>query len=115
MVTRSRLPRATELIVDRAKVVDYLLASAHPDGGPKSRFFRAFGFSAQQWEVLADALRSHGKEREIIEEKTSRWGRKFSVSCSINTPDGRNPCVLSVWIEEGGAPARLVTAYPGQT
>lgn len=62
----------------------------------------------------AEALRSHGKDREIVEEKTSPWGRKFLVSCSINTPDERKLCVLSVWIEEGNAPARSVTAYPKQ-
>lgn len=31
MTIRSRLPRPAELIVDQAKVVDYLLAPSHPD------------------------------------------------------------------------------------
>ena len=34
-------------VVERHKVVGYLLNSAHPDNGGKARFFESFGFSAK--------------------------------------------------------------------
>jgi hypothetical protein len=37
--------------------VDYLLSALHPGGRAKARFFRQFGFTAADWNVLADALR----------------------------------------------------------
>ncbi len=41
------------------------------------------------------------------------YGTKFVVRCSIETPDGRSPCVFTVWMrEEGNDLSRLVTAYP---
>jgi len=40
-----KLPNAERALVERGKLVDYLLDLEHADGGPKARFFMAFGFS----------------------------------------------------------------------
>lgn len=40
-------------VVEREKVVDYLLNPAHRYGASKARFFGAFGFRVEQWETFA--------------------------------------------------------------
>lgn len=107
-----KLPQAGALIVDQAKVQDYLLNLSHEEGGPKAKYFRNRGFKPEEWQLMADALRQHGLTQPVTEASESRHGRKFTVECQIMTPDGKNPCILSAWIQEGTKPPRLVTAHP---
>ena len=39
-----KLPNAHLAVVERAKIVEYLLNPAHPDNGGKAPFFMALGF-----------------------------------------------------------------------
>lgn len=107
------LPNSSRVQVDKEKVVGYLLARDHPDGGPKARFFERFGFHPSKWTVLAEALREHGQRHPVSNVVESRHGMRYSVDGSIRSPDGRNPSIRTVWIVELGlAGPRLVTAYP---
>ena len=112
-------PPAAAFHVPPEKLTWYLLDLAHPKGGAgKARFFRAFGFMPEGWKQFAEALRAHGAGRTLaeveavavpaLEPPTQTW----VVECALTTPDGRNPCVRSVWRLQGGQPPRLVTAYP---
>lgn len=47
------LPRAEALVVEREKIVDYLLNPAHRYGASKARFVAAFGFRVEKWGRLA--------------------------------------------------------------
>lgn len=107
-----RLPQPDALRVDREKIVDYLLNPDHKDGASKAKFFTAFGFATDAWEVMAESLRQHGRRRDIVGEKSSGFGVKYELQCDLITPDGRNPCIWSIWIIETDEPPRLVTAYP---
>ena len=41
------------------------------------------------------------------------FGVKYKLSCEIQTPDKRNPCIITIWIVEAGMKApKLITAYP---
>jgi hypothetical protein len=100
-------------VVMEAKVRDYLLALSHPEGGAKANFFLARGFTPQDWQGMAEALRAQGSENPVESYESTPYGRKIMVRCHLVTPDGRNPCILTVWMEEDGKPIRLVTAYPG--
>lgn len=108
-----KLPDAELAIVDESKVVDYLLSERHPDGRAKAAFFSAFGFQARHWRTFAGALRAHGASGEVTGMSDSGYGTRYSVDGVIETPDGRNPQVRTVWIidSERRAP-RLVTAHP---
>ncbi|WP_156630179.1 DUF6883 domain-containing protein [Methylobacterium sp. Leaf112] len=103
----------SDAVVSEAKVRDYLLATSHPDGRGKATFFLARGFTPQDWHEMADALRAQGSENPVERYESTPYGRKIIVRCHMVTPDGRNPCILTVWMEEDGKPIRLVTAYPG--
>ncbi|MDB5971318.1 MAG: hypothetical protein JWQ90_3768 [Hydrocarboniphaga sp.] len=100
------------LTVQQNKIVGYLLDLHHPQGGSKARFFTAFGFDQQDWPIFASALQQHGMTQQLQSETPTAFGPTYEVACSIVTPDGRNPCIISVWIAEPSTHPRLVTAYP---
>lgn len=108
-----RIPNFEQVLVPRAKIVDYLLSDTHRDGRHKAVFFRRFGFTAEKWEELANALRRHVSEHEVIGEEASLFGRRFVVEGIMECPDGRRPQLRSVWFlrNEESIP-RFVTAYP---
>lgn len=108
----SHLPERENLHVEERKVTKYLLNLEHEIGGPKAVFFLKRGFTPEHWEVLAQAIREHGATRQVTEEEETPRGRKYEVQCQLVSPDGKNPCILSVWIKEGTKPLRLVTAHP---
>ena len=107
------LPSAHRATVDESKVVEYLLSVVHPDGRSKATFFTAFGFRRERWETFARALCNHGKHGAVNGAAKSDYGTRYSVDGVIETPDGRNPWIRTVWMvaAESEAP-RLVTAYP---
>ena len=108
-----KLPNATELIVEREKILDYLLNPVHRYGAAKERFFTAFGFRPDTCEVLGEALREHGRKNEIVRVYETGFGPRFIVEGALNTPTGRRPRVRTVWQFDHGAIApRLITAYP---
>ena len=107
-----QLPQANVLRIDQAKVQDYLLNLSHKEGGSKAKYFRNRGFKPEEWQVMVEALRQHGATQTVTEASESRHGKKFTVECQIMTPDGKNPCILTGWIQEGTKPPRLVTAHP---
>ena len=51
-----KLRNAHLAIVERHKIVDSLLNSAHPDNGGKAQFFESLGFSLDNPEQLVTAL-----------------------------------------------------------
>jgi hypothetical protein len=109
----SQLPRAALATLADAKITQYLLNSAHPDGAAKAIFFRSFGFSSANWSELKQALLDHPLQNPVTNQTSNPFGQKFEVSCSLMTPDGRNPCIISVWIIEPPDPnPRFITAYP---
>lgn len=98
--------------VSEQKVRMYLLNINHPVGGPKARFFLARGFLETEWQVLDKALRRHPVDNPIEGTEQTDYGLKLTVRCHVQTPDGTNPCIRTVWMVEAGASPRLVTAYP---
>ena len=108
-----KLPHPDELVVDREKVVDYLLSFTHRYGASKARFFSAFGFRAEEWERLASALREHGRTHEVARGRETGFGARYVVEGELITPSGRRPRVRTVWQFDAGAVApRLISAYP---
>jgi hypothetical protein len=99
-------------VVPGEKLRLYLLNLDHPAGAPKARFFIAAGYSWQESDVLAEALRTHAADRDVEAELATPYGTKYVVRCQMPTPDGRDPCIVSVWFDSGDGRARLVSAYP---
>lgn len=109
----SRIPLDDQLTVDLTKITEYLLNLSHDEGAPKAKFFLGRGFALSQPNLLASALIEHGRTQTITATIKSAYGTKYEVQCQLVTPDGKNPCILSVWIQEGKKAPRLITAHPG--
>jgi hypothetical protein len=69
-----KLRHAHLAVVERDKIVDYLLNSAHPDNGGKAQFFESLGFSVGVPELLIDALRAVALTGSVVESvESSPW------------------------------------------
>ena len=111
-----RLPNAEKAVVERDKLVDYLLNAAHPDNGGKAAFFEGLGFCRAEPETLAKALRELARQAEVTRIATSPHGRKYVIVGQIKSPIGKAADVQTIWIvDKGRNVARLVTAYPRKT
>ena len=107
------LPEIENLVVERIKIESYLLNPAHPFGGSKARFLVDFGFTRNNWEVLAEALLEHGKRYPVARSKETGFGPRYEVDGRLRSPDGRDPRITTVWqIDRGEIAPRLITAYP---
>ena len=107
------LPNARSASIADAKVRDYLLHASHPNNGGKADFFTRFGFSRTRWIELRDALLEHARANLVEQVQRSPYGTRYRVRCDLQTPDGRNPCIKTVWvIDATAANPTLVTAYP---
>jgi hypothetical protein len=110
-----KIPNNTEAIVDANKITDYLLSETHEQGKSKAAFFKRFGFDSSSSTIFEEALKTHAVDREIVKENDSPYGKKYQLECDIDTPDERNPCIVSVWIVENDSDEpRLITAYPAK-
>jgi hypothetical protein len=108
-----KLPNAPKAIVERDKILVYLLNPEHQIGASKAHFFINFGFSAAKWEQLAKALLVHGQTHEVKRVRETDFGPRYEVEGSLKTPDGREPFIRSVWqFDKGEVAPRLITAYP---
>lgn len=110
-----KLPNPDNLLVEPEKITDYLLNPAHRYGASKARFFAGFGFRLQAWEVLAEALREHGRTQEVAQVQETGFGPRYTVEGELSTPGGRCPRVRTVWQRDEGVVAPcLISAYPVQ-
>jgi len=108
-----KLPNGDLAIVEREKIVAYLLNARHPDNGGKAAFFQKLGFERDGWAAFATALRTLAVTGAIARTVESVHGTKHVVDGRMQTPRGRSPMVRRVWIVDRGVEApRLVTAYP---
>ena len=111
--TSIKLPNMDKAIVEREKILGYLLNAEHRIGASKARFFTKFGFTAEKWEQLAKALLVHGQTHEVKRMRETNFGPRYEVEGALETPDGREPFIRSVWqMDKGEVAPRLITAYP---
>ena len=108
-----RLPNGNRAIVAPTKITHYLLDDGHPDGGPKSRFLRSFGFDPASPGVLRDALLAHALTHDVSATHLVEQGEVFEVTGPMLAPDGRLPMIRTVWIIlKGETDPRFVTLKP---
>lgn len=108
-----KLPNYEKAVIPKAKITDYLLSLGHRDGCSKAKFFIRFGFSLEQWKLLAQALKYHAIHNEISKIEISYFGIRYVIVGTLLSPDRRNPEIRSVWFVKNGAEIpSFVTAYP---
>src|SRR3712207_9501220 len=93
------MPKAASAALRMNKITAYLLNEFHADGKSKCAFFKLFGFSPENPGHLASALRAHAMDRAVTKTVATVFGTRYVVECSLRSPDGRNPCIVSIWQE----------------
>lgn len=107
------VPNAQGATVAANKIQSFLLDEKHPGNKGRAKFFALFGFSPVHWDVLRDALIGHVNNNQVQDTETTQHGAVYTVRCSLASPDGRNPCISTIWtIEPSGGP-KFVAAFPG--
>lgn len=110
-----RVPGADLAIVGPAKVRDYLLSPEHPVGRLKAVFFRALGYTKEDWWRLQQDFLALVASEEAVPGQSSDFGQKYEVHGTIQGPSGRRAEVVTVWIILAGERSpRFVTAFPGE-
>jgi hypothetical protein len=107
-----KLPNAEAAFIPPDKLIGYLLARAHPVGGPKARFFRAHGFDEEHVADLEAGLLALARSADV-ETVVAPHGVKYVATGWLPTPAGMAVRVRTVWIMDPADPRpRFVTAYP---
>ncbi|HEX8424104.1 MAG TPA: hypothetical protein VF634_11860 [Pyrinomonadaceae bacterium] len=107
-----KLPNADRAVVDAAKLRDYSLNPAHPEGKHKARVFRAaLGLTIDDVERLREML----LEAVLIAEATPRpetlYGMRFIVDFDVTGSHG-SVAVRSAWMIRNGEDfPRLTSCY----
>ena len=110
-----KLPNAERAFVEHEKIRDYLLNPAHPDNGGKAQFFLSAGFSKDNWQSFAAALRQLVETAPVAKKVESPHGIKYVVDAKMMTPQGKMCELRTIWIvDKGEQMPRLVTAYPNE-
>jgi hypothetical protein len=108
-----RLPHLDRAVVPQGKIVNYLLSAQHSGGRAKARFLEGYGFRAQHWRVLRDALIAHAEANDITASQQTRFGTRYEIDGPLPAPDGRAPMIRVVWfVELQEAAPHLVTLVP---
>lgn len=108
-----KLPNLDNAIIDREKIVDYLLNAAHPDNGGKAEFFHSLGFDRDNWQEFTEALWRLSEKAEIAQIVESPHGAKYIINGELESPQGKRSMVRMIWIVDSGHDEpRLVTVYP---
>ena len=109
----SRVPNADRAIIDQRKFLNYLLSPDSKDGAPKAKFLATFGYEKKNRRLLRRAVLEHLKLNDFATSRKTDYGRIFEVFGRLQTPDGRNPTVLIVWvIKRTENRPRLVSLVP---
>jgi hypothetical protein len=108
-----RLPNAKHAIATESKVAGYLLNPMHSDGRSKAVFFLRFGFTADEWPNMAEALVHHVLENEVVHQERTRYGMRYVVDGPLSSPSGQLLNIRSAWfIDNGSEIPRFITAHP---
>ncbi len=105
-----KLENLERAVLSKEKVL-YLLTKR--ERNDKSKYFKAFGFTVDQWERLRESLIEQAKQGNVVLRRKEFDFEKIEVIGEMPTPDNRNPTVKTVWyIDEGTDFPRFITAIP---
>lgn len=96
-----------------AKLRDYVLNPAHPQGGPKARVFAAvLGITRADWQYLRAQLLTQVRVTSATPRGSTKWGDLYEVLLNVRGRNGRTAQVRSGWIVRiDDERPHLTTAY----
>jgi len=107
-----KLPNANRAVVDIAKLRDYSLNSAHPEGKHKARVFASsLGFTTADADRLREMILSEVLQQEATQGRADEHGTRYTVD--FEAQGFRDMVTIrTAWIiDTGEAVPRLVSCY----
>jgi hypothetical protein len=100
-----QLRNAHLAIVERHKLLEYLLIAAHPDDGGKAQFFESLGFRSENPELVVGVLQAVVQTGEVVEMVESSTARNMlsmdEYRLSLSSSDSHlDDCDLSFAVGE---------------
>jgi len=93
-----KLPNGEKAVVDIAKLLDYCLSVAHPEGRHKARVFRAvLGIGPAESHMLQERLRAAACDQEAVAGEFDGFDQRYVMDFSLEHA-GRRARVRSAWI-----------------
>ena len=106
------LPRGAEAVIPPDKLVEYVLNPEHPRGRHKARVFHAaLAIEPSDWRYLRDQLLAAVVEVSVSGTRVTSFGVLYEVLIPVDGLNGATHPVTTVWIVEGTASPRLVSAW----
>ena len=93
-----KLPNGKRAVVEIAKVRDYCLNVAHPEGRHKARVFRAvLGIGPAESHMLQDRLLAAALDQESAAGEVDQFGHRYVIDFPLEHA-GRRALVRAAWI-----------------
>ena len=93
-----KLPNSKRAVVEIAKVRDYCLNVAHPEGRHKARVFRAvLGIGPAESHMLQDRLPAAALDQEAAAGEVDQFGHRYVIDFPLEHA-GRRALVRAAWI-----------------
>jgi hypothetical protein len=107
------LPHSESAYIPDAKLFEYLLSPAHPEGGPKAIFFEAIGYTTENAESLRAELMRIARDGHLTDQSRIDVGEKYVIEGVLSRKKGNGIRLRTVWVIDTGTTApRFITAYP---
>ena len=106
------LPYAHSAVIPAAKLRDYVLNPAHPQGAKARVFAAALGLTQPDWRELRQQLLAALPTTPATHRGSTPWGELYDVTITIHGQHGRTAPVRTGWIyHPGDTRPYLTTAY----
>lgn len=93
-----KLPNGKNAVVEIAKLRDYCLGAAHPEGRHKARVFRAIlGIGPAESRTLRERLLAAALDQDAVEGEVDAFGQRYVIDFVVEH-QGRRALVRSSWI-----------------
>ncbi|NJM61323.1 MAG: hypothetical protein HC849_15760 [Oscillatoriales cyanobacterium RU_3_3] len=95
------------------KIEEYSLNITHEKGKNKAILFASkLGITAENAELLKQALKQAAIDEDVIIQKTNEYGTHYNMKFRLQTEVGESP-ILAAWIVRSSENfPRLTTCYP---
>lgn len=108
-----RVPGAEYAWAADEKFYEYLLNEAHTIGRAKARYFRAIGYTRENWQELKEAFLA---QLPVVAGRYSYandfGGDNYEAVISVENPDGEPVAVMTIWEVHPDTGTKFLTAYP---
>lgn len=93
-----KLPNGEKALVEIAKLRDYCLSVAHPEGRHKARVFRAvLGIGPAESHMLQERLLAAACDQEAVAGEVDEFGHRYVIDFPLEHA-GRRAMVRAAWI-----------------